>query len=85
MASKLVPSNPSDVMVIRDVTPNVVTFSVPFLRVGKIPIGGRGTLGMSLLRYLSNSPLNNILTASFRKSKTHLRLTGDFFPGGSHP
>lgn len=44
MASKLVPSNPSDVMVIRDVTPNVVTFSVPFLRVGKIPIGGRGTL-----------------------------------------
>ncbi|KAK4211397.1 glutamyl-tRNA amidotransferase [Rhypophila decipiens] len=44
MASKLVPSSPSDVMVIRDVTPNVVTFSVPFLRFGKIPIGGRGTL-----------------------------------------
>jgi hypothetical protein len=32
-------------MVIRDVTPNVVTFSVPFLRFGKLPIGGRGTLG----------------------------------------
>lgn len=44
MSSKLVPSNPDDVMVIRDVTPNVVTFSVPFLRFGKIPIGGRGTL-----------------------------------------
>lgn len=45
MASKLVPANPSEVMVIRDVTPNVVTFSVPFLRFGRIPIGGRGTLG----------------------------------------
>lgn len=44
MASKLVPSSPSDVMVILDVTPNVVTFSVPFLRFGKVPIGGRGTL-----------------------------------------
>ncbi|KAK3372000.1 hypothetical protein B0H63DRAFT_483538 [Podospora didyma] len=44
MSSKLVPTNPSDVMVIRDVTPNVVTFSVPFLRFGRIPVGGRGTL-----------------------------------------
>lgn len=44
MSNKLVPSNPDEVMVIRDVTPNVVTFSVPFLRFGKIPIGGRGTL-----------------------------------------
>jgi hypothetical protein len=32
-------------LVIRDVTSNVVTFSVPFLRFGKFPIGGRGTLG----------------------------------------
>ncbi len=46
MSSKLVPSNPSDVMVIRDVTPNVVTLSVPFLRFGRIPVGGRGTIGM---------------------------------------
>jgi hypothetical protein len=44
MSSKLVPANPADVMAIRDVTPNVVTFSVPFLRFGRIPIGGRGTL-----------------------------------------
>ncbi|KAK3355358.1 hypothetical protein B0H65DRAFT_45169 [Neurospora tetraspora] len=44
MSNKLVPANPDEVMVIRDVTPNVVTFSVPFLRFGKIPIGGRGTL-----------------------------------------
>lgn len=44
MSSKLVPPNPDEVMVIRDVTPNVVTFSVPFLRFGRFPIGGRGTL-----------------------------------------
>ncbi|KAK4187277.1 hypothetical protein QBC35DRAFT_499212 [Podospora australis] len=44
MSSTLVPSNPDEVMVIRDVTPNIVTFSVPFLRFGKIPIGGRGTV-----------------------------------------
>jgi len=31
-------------MVIRDVTPNVVTLTVPFLRFGRIPIGGRGTI-----------------------------------------
>lgn len=46
MSSKLIPSNPADVMVIRNVTPNVVTFSVPFARFGRIKIGGRGTLGM---------------------------------------
>jgi len=44
MSDTLVPSKPSDVMVIRDVTPNVVTLSVPFLRFGKIPVGGRGTI-----------------------------------------
>lgn len=44
MSSKLIPSNPADVMVIRHVTPNVVTFSVPFLRHGILEIGGRGTL-----------------------------------------
>ncbi|KAK3310771.1 uncharacterized protein B0T15DRAFT_507406 [Chaetomium strumarium] len=44
MSSKLIPPNPDEVMVIRDITPNVVTFSVPFLRFGRFPIGGRGTL-----------------------------------------
>jgi hypothetical protein len=44
MSSKLVPANPSDVMVIRNITPNIVTLSVPFLRFGKLPIGGRGTI-----------------------------------------
>lgn len=44
MSSKLVPANPSDVMVIRDVTANVVTLSVPFARFGTIPVGGRATI-----------------------------------------
>lgn len=44
MSSKLIPSNPSDVMVIRDITPHVVTLSVPFARYGKLKIGGRGTI-----------------------------------------
>jgi hypothetical protein len=51
MSSKLVPSNPDEVMVIRDITPNVVTFSVPFLRFGRFPIGGRGTVGKSTLTH----------------------------------
>jgi hypothetical protein len=45
MSSKLVPRNPADVMVIRNVTPNVVTFSVPFSRFNSLQVGGRGTLG----------------------------------------
>jgi hypothetical protein len=45
MSSKLIPTNPSDVMVIRDVTPNVITLSVPFNRFGKLKVGGRGTIG----------------------------------------
>jgi hypothetical protein len=46
MTSKLVPSNPEKVMVIRDVVPKTITtLSVPFFRFGKIKIGGRGTIG----------------------------------------
>ncbi|KAL9097565.1 MAG: hypothetical protein Q9165_000461 [Trypethelium subeluteriae] len=44
MTSKLVPPNPSEVMVIRKITPNITTLSVPFLRFGRIKIGGRGTI-----------------------------------------
>ncbi|KAI9659463.1 MAG: hypothetical protein M1821_001721 [Bathelium mastoideum] len=44
MTSKLIPANPSEVMVIRKVTPNITTLSVPFLRMGRIKIGGRGTV-----------------------------------------
>ncbi|KAF5877436.1 uncharacterized protein Bfra_001803 [Botrytis fragariae] len=44
MSDKLVPSDPEKVMVIRDVTPNVTTLSVPFLRFGMIKFGGRATI-----------------------------------------
>ncbi|KAL2883972.1 hypothetical protein SGCOL_000610 [Colletotrichum sp. CLE4] len=44
MSSKLIPQNPADVMVIRDLTPNITTFSVPFSRFGTLKIGGRATL-----------------------------------------
>lgn len=43
---KLTPTNPSEVMVIRNITPSITTLSVPFWRFGRVKIGGRGTLGM---------------------------------------
>ncbi|KAF2717441.1 hypothetical protein K431DRAFT_288572 [Polychaeton citri CBS 116435] len=44
MASKLIPSDPEKVMVIRRLTPDIITLSTPFLRFGRIKIGGRGTV-----------------------------------------
>ncbi|APA11082.1 hypothetical protein SS1G_03184 [Sclerotinia sclerotiorum 1980 UF-70] len=44
MSDKLVPSDPEKVMVIRDVTSNITTLSVPFSRFGMIKIGGRATI-----------------------------------------
>lgn len=38
------PSDPAKVMVIRDITPNITTLSVPFARFGLIKVGGRATL-----------------------------------------
>lgn len=68
MSSKLIPSDPDHVMVIRKVTPNIATFSVPFSRFGKVKIGGRGTLGMYAL-LLITSNLSAILTSN---SQAHL-------------
>lgn len=45
MTDKLVPANPAAVMVIRDITPNITTLSVPFMRFGVFEIGGRCTIG----------------------------------------
>ncbi|KAI1434164.1 hypothetical protein GGR50DRAFT_687853 [Xylaria sp. CBS 124048] len=44
MAERLIPKNPSAVQVIRNVTPNIVTVSVPFLRFERVPVGGRATI-----------------------------------------
>jgi hypothetical protein len=46
MSQKLIPQHPEDVMVIRNVTPNIVTLSVPFSRGGLFKVGGRGTIGL---------------------------------------
>jgi len=43
-AASLIPKDPEKVMVIRDITPTITTFSTPFLRFGRLKIGGRGTL-----------------------------------------
>jgi len=43
-ARTLIPPDPEKVMVIRKVTPNIMIFSTPFLRFGRIKIGGRGTI-----------------------------------------
>ena len=51
MVSKLVPSDPSKVMVIRQVTPNITTCSAPFYRFGRFKVGGRGTIGTTLDAY----------------------------------
>ncbi|KAI0597264.1 hypothetical protein F4775DRAFT_264494 [Biscogniauxia sp. FL1348] len=44
MSDKLIPKDPSAVAVIRNITPNVVTVSVPFARFEKVRVGGRGTI-----------------------------------------
>ncbi|CAG8115733.1 unnamed protein product [Penicillium salamii] len=41
---QLFPTNPSATMVIRHVTPEIVTMSLPFARFGHLQFGGRGTL-----------------------------------------
>lgn len=49
---QLQPSDPSSMMVIRDITPNITTFSLPFARFGVVKVGGRATLGMFSLSAL---------------------------------
>jgi len=60
MSSKLVPQNAEEVMVIREIAPNVTTLSVPFLRFGRIKFGGRATIGicpfLPLSLNISNRP-----------------------------
>lgn len=51
MAPQLFPANPSEVMVIRNVTSNVITLSLPFARFGRLKFGGRGTLGSHFVSF----------------------------------
>lgn len=58
MSSKLIPSNPAGVAIIRNITPNVVTVSVPFARFGIIRVGGRGTIS----KQISHNSLQILIT-----------------------
>lgn len=64
---KLVPTNPEQVMAIRNVTPNIVTCSAPFWRGGIIKMGGRGTIGEYCL--LSAIPALVAIVATFGKER----------------
>lgn len=44
MAPQLFPDNPEAVLVIRKITPDIITLSLPFARFGHVKFGGRGTL-----------------------------------------
>jgi hypothetical protein len=59
MSEKLVPKNPEEVMVIRDVAPGVTTLSVPFSRFGLIKVGGRATIGISSFTLFPQSPIEH--------------------------
>ncbi|EER41355.1 hypothetical protein I7I53_00670 [Histoplasma capsulatum var. duboisii H88] len=52
MTSKLISSNPEEVMVIRKVQSDIITLNVPFYRFGHVRIGGRCTIVR-----LQNGPL----------------------------
>lgn len=65
---------------IRDVTPNVVTFSVPFSRFGKIPIGGRGTLGEFLNDLWSEGVDVHIGVSETRMAEIIMCVAGGFDP-----
>lgn len=43
-AQKLIPQDPEKVTVLNRVTPTILTFSSPFMRFGRIKIGGRATV-----------------------------------------
>ena len=63
MSSKLVPANPAEVMVIRDVTPHIATLSLPFARHGIFKVGGRATISKytrpDLRFYTTGQPLTS--------------------------
>lgn len=44
---QLYPTNPSQFMVIRNISPNLVTMSLPFSRFGALKFGARGTMSLS--------------------------------------
>lgn len=68
MTSKLIPQDPSKVMVIRQITANLTTCSAPFNRYGKFKVGGRGTIGW----FICSLP-NLVLYISDNKKKIKIK------------
>lgn len=83
MSGKLIPSNPSDVMVIRDITPNVVTLSVPFSRFGRLHVGGRGTLGRPRRPHLAHVSFMHVSFWLTPNSAPHIRQNRRCLAGGT--
>ncbi|KFY13080.1 hypothetical protein V491_06532 [Pseudogymnoascus sp. VKM F-3775] len=74
--SKIAQNNLSEVMVIRDVTPNVTTFSIPFARFGVFRVGGRGTivrLSSGALSVFSPVALTPEVDAKLREKGNNLK------------
>lgn len=61
-------------MVIRHVTPEIVTMSLPFARFGHLQFGGRGTLGEC--RPLQNPPEMRIIPWGAGKMCSPVKPTG---------
>jgi hypothetical protein len=47
MATKIIPTDVDSVVVIRDITPNITTVSMPLLAMSLFKFGGRATIGKS--------------------------------------
>jgi hypothetical protein len=82
MSDKLVAQNPEEVMVIRDIAPNVTTLSVPFLRFGRIKFGGRATIGISSFPPPLFIPIRS---TNKQNSQAPLRLPSRLLPRRPHP
>ncbi|KAH7037302.1 beta-lactamase-like protein [Microdochium trichocladiopsis] len=81
MSSKLIPSDPDEVMVIRNITPNIVTLSVPFSRFGVVHVGGRATIiRMTTGNLAVFSPV--ALTHSVKAKLAELGGTVDYLVAG---
>ncbi len=67
--SKLIPSDPDKVMIIRRITPNILTCNVHFYRFSRIKIGGRGTV----VKLRMNRSQSSALSPSPATSKLRCR------------
>ena len=86
MTSKLIPQNPEEVMVIRELVPGITTLSVPFLRFGRIKFGGRATIGTySPFPLPSFSNSHKQFLTSKKKSQTPLLQPRSLLPRRPNP